>query len=470
MSGVELMGDYTIKKGFDIDLDGRPSTTVSDLTGAKIVGVRPLELQGIRWRLLVEEGTAVKRGTALLEDKKNPDLKLCAPAAGKIISITRGERRFVDRILIEVDAAGEAEAFTKYDSAQIATLSRDEVIAQLKASGYLAYLIERPFGRLADVSVSPKSIFVNAMNTGPFLVDASVVADAAPEALQAGIDAIAKLTDGKVHLCVGANASKSLTDVSRAEVHSFKGPHPAGNTSVHISKVDPMIPTDVVWTVKAVDLVQIGKLFLNGELPATRIVSLGGNCVNEDAAQHYEVLCGSELAVFADNVEDGEVRYISGDVLSGEKVAADDVLGLYQSSLTVIAHSEERHFMGWAMPGITDYSYSRTFVSSLLDFFFGRKLVADVIGKSICRLTTNTNGGKRAMVLTGYYDKVMPMDIMVDFLIRAVLANDTDEAIKLGILETLPEDFALCDFICPSKMEVQGVIRKGLEMIEEEGI
>jgi len=192
--------------------------------------------------------------------------------------------------------------------------------------------------------------------------------------------------------------------------------------------------------------------------------------VTEGEEKHYRVLVGSPISIFADKIEPGDLRYISGDVLSGKKISAESVFGLYQSSLTVIPESEERHFMGWAMPGFTDYSFSRTFISSAFNFIFGRKLFTQIIGKPLCRLNTNTHGGERAMVLTGYYDRVMPMNILVDYLVRAVLAKDTDEAIQLGILETAPEDFALCDFICPSKTEVQAIIREGLELIEEEGI
>ena len=464
------MGNYKIKKGFDIELDGKPSCEIVDAMDVLSVGVSPQEIEGVRWRLLVSDGDTVKRGTALLESKKDNQFKLRSPSAGVITEIKKGARRFVDCITIKVDSKGDVETFSKFDLKQISSLDADTVLDQLVNTGYLAFLTQRPFSNIADRSIRPKSIFVNGMNTGPFQADAEVVVNDAPEEFQAGLDLLIKLTDGRVNLCLSKAATGAITKVDNVDIHTFTGVHPAGNTSVHISNIDPMAPTDVVWTIKAVDLVLIGKLFLNGELPENKIISLGGNKVKDGHAKHYRVLVGSPISALANQIEERDVRYISGDILSGEKITKESYLSFYQSSLTVIEESYERHFMGWSMPGFTDYSYSKTFVSSILNFIFGRKLVVDILGDNICRLNTNKNGGHRAMVLTGYYDKVMPMNIMVDYLIRAVLAKDTDEAIQLGILETAPEDFALCEFICPSKTEIQKIIKDGLDMIEEEGI
>ena len=464
------MGNYKIKKGFDIQLSNKPTIELMDLERPSIIGVAPLEYKGIRWRLLVSENDVVKCGTPLLENKLNEAQKICAPSAGTIKKIVRGERRFIESIIIAPDHCGEVIEFTKTDLNSINSLDREFIIEQLLKSGYIAYLIQRPFSKIADISLKPKSIFVNGMNTGPFQADATVVVNDATEAFIAGLELMKKLTYGKVHLCISDNAKGAIRDVSNVDVHTFSGVHPAGNTSVHISRVEPMSPTDIIWTIKAVDLVQIGKLFLKGTLPETKIVSLGGNCVKYGEAKHYRVRVGSPISIFADKIVGNNARYISGDILSGKKLEKNDFIGFYQSSLTVIEESDKRHFMGWAMPGFTRYSYSRTFMLSLLNFVLGRKRVKNILGESITRLNTNMNGSKRAMVLTGYYDKVMPLNIMVDFLIRAILAEDTEEAIQLGILETAPEDFALCEFICPSKINIQEIIQHGLDMVEEEGI
>jgi Na+-transporting NADH:ubiquinone oxidoreductase subunit A len=451
--------DFRIKNGFDIDLAGKPVGEIEDIAGSGRVAIFPLEFDGLKQRLKVQEGDKVLRGSELMENKADPDFKLRAPAAGEVVQIVRGARRFVEKIVIAVDADGGAEEFGKFSADKLLKLGRDDVLAQLTTTGYLALIRQRPFGRMADASVTPKSIFVNAMNTGPFQADAEVVAGADPTAFQAGIDLLNCLTDGKVHLCVGENAGNTLKGVGNVELHTFKGAHPAGNSSVHIDRVDPMSPTDVVWTVKAVDLVGIGRLFLDGKLPETRIAALGGPSVRAGKFRHYRMPVGAELKpLFDEMLCDCESRVINGDVLSGSTMPAEPYLHFGQSAITVIPVDRERHMLGWTMPGFTLFSFSRLFVSSWLP------------RSAPWRLGTSLHGEERAMVLTGNYDKVMPLNIMVDYLVRAVLAEDTDEAISLGILETLPEDFALCDFICPSKIEVQEIIRDGLHQIEEEGI
>jgi Na+-transporting NADH:ubiquinone oxidoreductase subunit A len=217
---------------------------------------------------------------------------------------------------------------------------------------------------------------------------------------------------------------------------------------------------DVVWFIKAVDVVVIGRLFLDGAVPTTRIVSLGGPLVKEEARHHYRISAGGELGgLFKESLTDEEPRILDGDILSGIATEQDAHLRFGQSAITVIKEDKERHFVGWTMPGFNQYSFTKLVASSYLPFL-----------KKRWNLGTNMHGEERALVLTGNYDKVVPLDIMTDFLVRAVLAGDTDEAISLGILETAPEDFALCDFICPSKMEIQSIIRQGLKDIEEEGV
>ncbi len=454
------MNEHIVKKGFDINLAGRPGDALVDLVRPKVVAVCPLEFAGVKQRLTVQEGDKVARGAVLIEDKRDGEFKLRAPGGGTVKAIVRGYRRFVERIEIELDENEDVERFKSYSRDELEKADADEILSQLRSSGYLAFLRQRPFCRMADISVKPKSIFVNAMNTGPFQVDPNVVVGDDPEAFQAGISALTRLTDGKVNLCVGADVSDKLKGVAGADIHVFKGPHPAGNTSVHISRVDPMKPTDIVWTVKAADLVLIGRMLLDGILPEKRIVAVGGTRIGKDGRKHYRVRIGASVeSLVADHLQEGESRFLNGDVLSGEMIEKDGYLRLGQSSLTVIAEDHERRFLGWTDPGFKLFSYSRSFVSTWMGAW-----------SKEWSHGSSRNGGERAMVLTGYYDRVMPMDILVDFLVRAVLANDTDEAIRLGILETAPEDFALCDFICPSKMEIQEVIRHGLEMIEEEGI
>jgi len=449
--------NFKIKKGFDIKLAGRPATDIIEVAAPKTVAVFPLEFAGLKQRLKVNEGDSVLRGSELMEDKANEAFKLRAPAGGKVTEVVRGARRFVEKIVITVDPDAGAENFQKFAVDQMASIDPGVILDQLTTTGYLSLIHQRPFSDMADVTAKPKSIFVNAMNTGLFQADAETVASSDPTAFQAGIDLMSCLTEGDVHLCVGKNAGNTLNGVGNVVRHTFSGPHPAGNSSVHIDRVDPMVPTDIVWTVKAVDLVAIGRLFLDGTLPESRIISLGGPSVKPDKQSHYKMSAGADLTpLFEERICDCENRIIDGDVFSGTSGVSH--LGFHQSAITVIPVDRERHMLGWTMPGFRQFSFSRLFVSSWLP----RKLP--------WRLGTSMHGEERAIVLSGNYDKVMPLNILVDYLIRAVLAKDTDEAISLGILETDPEDFALCDFICPSKIEVQDIIRDGLQQIKEEGI
>lgn len=452
--------DFVVKKGFDIGLEGKPSEELGSAPDVSEVAVYPLEFEGVRQRLKVGEGDTVKAGSELIENKKNKNFKICAPASGAVKKITRGERRFVEKIVIELDGRPAEQLFDACPADRIRDLSRDDILGRLLSTGYLSYIRQRPFGGIADVEVVPKSIFVNAMNTAPFQADAGVVTGAEPEAFQAGLDILGQLTEGDVHLCTDAGAKAILKNAKNVTIHTFGGPHPAGNTSVHISRVDPMLPADIVWTVRAVDLVWIGRLFLDGRLPESRIVAHGGPGFRPEARKHIRVRTGACLGELLPGFIDvDKPRIINGDVLSGTVMESDNPgLRFHQSAINVLQEGRERLFLGWMEPGFNQFSFTRLCAST----FFGRHRT--------WAHTTNRHGGERAMVLTGHYDRVMPMNIMVDYLVRAVLAGDTDEAIKHGILETMPEDYALCEFICPCKMELQEIIRKGLKQIEQEGI
>lgn len=456
------MASFTIKKGLDIKLAGAPDSTLADAPAVAQVSVFPSDHGRIKPRLLVQEGAAVKRGTPLFYDKQREAFRVTSPAAGVVQSIVYGPRRALERIVIAVGGQDEAEAYPRHQAAAIAQLERDEVLQVLLSTGLLALLRQRPFGHMANPDAAPKSIFVNAMARAPFQADANTVVKGREVAFQAGLDALTRLTAGAVHLCLDARKANApaLAEARNVQVHTFDGPPPAGNTSIHISRIDPLKPHDIIWTVQAQDVVQIGHLLLNGEVPGTRVVCLGGHGVQAAARKHYRVRIGQPLdSLLAGRLADGEQRVIRGDALAGSTVAPGDAVRPLDSSFTVIPEDRERHLLGWATPGFRFFSLSRAFASTWLGGL-GREWA----------LGTNQHGELRPMVLTGLYDKYLPLNIMTDYLVRAVLANDTEEAIKLGILETEPEDFALCALACPSKMDLVGIIRRGLQDIEKEGI
>jgi Na+-transporting NADH:ubiquinone oxidoreductase subunit A len=455
------MASFRIRKGLDIKLVGAPEAVVAEVPEAAWIAVVPLEFGPIKPRLDVQEGSRVSRGQALFHDKKRPELRGVAPSAGVVESIVYGPRRVIEKIVIRVEG-DDAVAYPRYDPTSIRSLDRGLLLALLLNTGLINLIRQRPFGRAANPDAHPKSIFVNGMATGPFQADINALIKGRELAFQAGLDALTRLTNGKVFLCLNGaiNNAPALTEAKNVDIHFFIGPHPSGNTSVHISRLDPMKPTDVVWTIRAVDVLQIGHLLLNGEVPSHRVVSLGGPAVKEGSRRYYRVRIGQPLSSWLDGkLVDGEVRVIRGDIFSGEKTADNDVVQLLDTAFTVLKEDRERHLLGWAMPGFKYFSASRAFASTWLGGL-----------NKTWALGTNQHGELRPMVLTGLYDKYMPMNIMVDYVVRAVLANDTDEAIKLGILETLPEDYAVCAFACASKMDLIGIIRKGLADIEKEGI
>ena len=450
-----------IKKGLDIPLSGAPKPEITDLPESSTVAVYQ-EYEGLKAKVRVKEGDTVKQGSVLFINKKQPDLCFCSPVAGTVKAIEYGPRRALYRVIIEGGSKNEEESFPSYTPDQLRGVSREDILKSLLASGLLGLIRQRPFSRIADPDVTPKSIFVNGMNTAPFSPDLHVAVQGREKEFQAGLNAMTRLTDGDVHLCIARDASapsKAVTEAAHVNIHTFAGPHPSGNSSVHIHHIDPMEPTDQVWVVKGVDLIRIGELLLAGRYPDTQLFTLAGPGVKEEARGYYRARIGTPLeAVLKDRLQDGEQRIVSGNVLAGAAVKADEHVRFAESALTVIPEGREQYFMGWLAPGINKFSVSRAYLSG----WFGHKRKWD--------LTTSLNGSYRSMVLTGLYDKYVPMNIMVDYLVRAVLAHDTDEAIRLGILGTDPEDFALCSFVCPSKMDICGVIKQGLEEIEKEGI
>lgn len=451
-----------IKKGMNLPLAGAPQPVLEEGPAAGRITLYPNEFEGLKPRPRVKPGDVVKRGSVLWYSKKIEGLKFRSPVAGTVEEVVLGQRRALDRIVIRRATTDEVEPLPRFSPERIREESRERLLAHLLDNGHLAYIRQRPFSRVANPQAKPKSIFVNAMNTAPFQADPVVVIRGCETAFQIGLDALTRLTTGPVHLCVPAGRADlppALVAARNVEIHYFDGPHPAGNSSVHIHHLDPIRPHDVVWTVKAVDLVQIGRLLLEGAVPPDRVVALGGPGVKPEARRYYRVRLGSPLAdLLGPRLESGEQRIVAGDVLSGVKVTPGSSLRFQDSSLCVLPEGRERHFLGWLAPGWSLFSQSNSFLSRW--FRRHRTWVLD----------TNRHGSPRAMVLTGLYDRFLPLRIMTDYLVRAVLAHDMDEAVKLGLLETDPEDFALAAFVCPSKMDLVGIIRRGLAEVEKEGI
>ncbi len=451
------MAEFKIRKGFDIKVIGKPDPSIEEYASPQLFAVYPSEFEGVKPRLKVAAGDRIKRGDVLFKNKKNEKMLFRSPCGGTVRAVNLGARRFPVEILIERASEEESVTFKTYTRDTIGQLSREQVVDHLLNAGLWPLIKQRPFNHIADPEAAPKAVFINAASSAPFQADFSVVLKGDEEAFQTGINALAKLTEGKVHLCTSAGSD--IPAFGNAESHTFAGKHPSGTTSVHINRISPIQPHDTVYTIAAQDVILIGKLLTTGELPRTKVVALGGPAVKEESRKHYRVPVGASLATLFEKSLIGEdIRVISGNVLWGDQVEPDTCVRYYGSEFFALEEDRSRHLMGWTMPGLFQYSSHRVNLSSVMGL------------NHEWNLGTNLHGSHRAMVVTGWMDKHQPLNIMTDYLVRAALAHDTDEMVQLGILETDPEDFALAAFIDPHKTDVCKIIKQGLQEIEEEGI
>ena len=452
------MAEFKIRKGFDVKVLGKPEPTIEDYTSPQLFAVYPSEFEGLKPRLKVAAGDTVKRGDILFENKKNEKMLFRSPCCGTIKAVNLGARRAPIEILIEPSAQEESVAFETYTKDSINALSREQVVDHLLNTGLWPLIKQRPFSKIADPDAAPKAVFVNAAQSAPFQADFGLILKGDESAFEAGLTALGRLTEGKVNLC--KSVGSDIPDFGNAVSHSFSGPHPSGNTSVHINRISPIRPTDTVYTIAAQDVILTGKLLLTGELPRTKVIALAGPAVKEECRKYYRVALGASLLpLFEKALEaDKELRIISGNILWGDAVKADSGVRYYGSEYFVLEEDRSRHLMGWTMPGLFQYSSHRVNLSSILGLTHDWKL------------GTSLHGSHRAMVGTAWMDQHQPLNIMSDYVVRSALAHDTDEMIQLGILETDPEDFALAAFVDPHKTDVCGIIKKGLQEIAEEGI
>ena len=444
--------NFIIKKGLDIKLLGEAEKTIVDLNAEKFA-IKPPDFIGCFPKVIVKEGDDVKAGTPLYFDKYRDNIIFTSPVSGKVEAIKRGPKRRLLEIIIDSDGKNEAIDF---GSSKINSLKKDEIVEKMLKSGVWPVLRQRPYSVIANPNETPKAIFVAAYDTSPLAPDFDLIVHGQGDEFQAGLDVLTKLTEGIVHLNVDANrtTSKVFLNSKNVQINTFSGPHPSGNVSVHISKVDPINKGDIVWYLYPQDVLTIGKLFLEGKYDSSRVIALAGSEVKNP--KYYKTFVGASITnMVADNTSKGDNRFISGTVLTGEKIEKDGFVGFYDSIVTVIPEGNHHEFFGWLLPGFGKFSFSKTFPAWLTP---NKKYKVD----------TNLHGGVRAYVMTGKFEKVFPFDIYPLQLIKAVLVEDIDLMENLGIYEIDHEDFALCEVIDTSKTEIQSIIRKGLDMMRQE--
>ena len=449
------MGVFKIKKGRNIRLKGAAHKELVDKTGARKAAVQPPDFRGLKPRLAVAEGDRVKVGAPLIVDKEVEGLKLLSPLCGKVTAINRGAKRALLEVVVEADGTQEAESLSFFSPQEIEGATKESITTALLAGGLWPAIRQRPFHKIANPKETPKSIFVRGLNTEPLAPDLDYILKDQEKDFQTGLDILKKLTKGPVHVCAGRQAtSKALTASQGVEVHRFSGPHPAGNIGTQIHYVDPILKGDIVWFVEAQDVIRIAQLLTTGKYPTSTIVALTGEGVKNPT--YAKTVVGAALSELLGESDLTGQRCITGGCLAGRAVGAQGFVGFYDSQVTVIPEGGKREFLGWLAPGFNKFTFSHTYASSFL-------------GERDVSLDTDEHGGHRAIVLNNVYDRYNALDLCTFFLLRAVIAEDYDEAERLGILECDEEDFALCTFACPSKTDIGGIIRKGLDVIEKEG-
>ena len=442
-----------LRKGLDINLKGKASTEIVAVKEPGFYSLVPDDYTGITPKVVVKEQEYVMAGGPLFIDKNNPEVKFVSPVSGVVTSVERGARRKVLNIVVEAAKEQDYEEFGKQN---VASMNGEQVKNLLLQSGMFAFIKQRPYDVIANPNVAPKAIFISAFDTNPLAPEFELALKGEEVNFQTGLDALAKMA--KTYLSISVNqSSTALTQAKNVVVNAFDGPNPTGNVGVQINHIDPVVKGETVWTIDPQAVIFIGRLMNTGHVDMTRTVAITGSEVLKPA--YCKIKVGALLTnVLAGNVtKDASLRYISGNVLTGKQVSPNGYLGSFHNQITVIPEGDDVHEMlGWIMPRFGLFSTSRSYFSWL----FGKKKEY-VIDARI-------KGGERHMIMSGEYDRVFPMDIMPEYLVKAIIAGDIDRMEALGIYEVAPEDFAVCEFVDSSKLELQRIVRAGLDMLRAE--
>jgi Na+-transporting NADH:ubiquinone oxidoreductase subunit A len=437
-----------LRKGLDIKLVGAAELRLEETPMAKSYAVSPLDYENVTPKLLVKVGDKVEAGSPLFFDKNNPRVLFTSPVSGTVSAINRGEKRKLLNVAVEPDQTQVYKELKVVD----AKASRSEIVEMLLESGLWTRIVERPYGVIANPDATPKAIFVSAFDSAPLAPDYNFVLKSEKAALEAGLAVLARLTDGKVHLSARKGDEGYMSEVKGVEYHTFSGKHPVGNVGVQIHHIDRIAKGDIVWTVNVQDVVLIGRLVMGGKLDMSKVIAVAGSEAQKPC--YKRIIAGAAVESIVGQVAEN-VRIVSGDVLTGVTTAKDGYISANANMLSLIPEGNVYELLGWAMPRFHRFSVSRAYFSWLCP-------------KKEYKLDTNLNGGERPFVVTGLYENYLPMDVYVAYLLKACLVKDLDKMENLGIYEVLPEDLALCEFVDPSKIEMQQILRDGINLMIKE--
>lgn len=441
-----------LRKGLNIQLAGKAAERKTRVGRCEEYALVPDDFTGVTPKLVVREGDEVKAGDALFIDKNCPEVRFASPVSGKVAAVVRGERRKV--LCVKVKADSE-QKFAEFGQKDVASLKGEDVKAALLEAGLFGYINQLPYAVVANPTDQPKAIFVSALRDKPLAGDFEFELKDNEAAWQTGLTALSKMA--KTYLGVGAKQTASaLLNAKDVEVNIFDGPCPAGNVGVQVNHIDPVNKGEVVWIVEPTAVIFFGRLLLTGRVDLTRTVAVAGSEVREPA--YIDALVGTPLKAILDGqIEEGKnVRIINGNPLTGSRDSLEGFLGAHSSVVSVIPEGDDAaEMLGWIMPRFNQLSVNRSYFSWLFP-------------KREYRLDARVKGGERHMIMSGEYDRVLPMDIYGEYLIKAIIAGDIDRQEQLGIYEVSPEDFALAEFVDSSKLELQKIVREGLNTLRKE--
>ena len=448
--------DIKVKKGLDLRLKGEAEKTVVDAPRSKTYAIKPPDFHSVVPKMLIKkEGTRILAGDELFFSKYNDAIRFTSPVSGTLKEIVRGDKRRILEIVIEADSENTYKDYGKMNASSV---SSEEVKSRVFESGCGAFLKQRPYDIVANPEDEPKAIYISAYNSAPLAADLDFILKDKKEAFQEGINALRKLTPGKVYLAVHKKVASNLTDIEGVELLTVAGPHPAGNVGVHIHETEPMNAGDRVWTLGAEDVSIIGNLFLTGQYRAERTIAVAGSASREQDRKYYKTFIGANIEDLIGEVNDEQTRIISGDVYTGLRLSNKQYVSFYDNTLTLIPEGNNYRMFGWlpftynGIPSMSKTSFSWMFPNKKYE------------------VNTNLNGEERALVVTGEMEEVMPLDVYPMQLLKACMTGNIEKMENLGIYEVIPEDFALVDYVNTSKLEAQEIIRLGLDlMITEVG-
>jgi Na+-transporting NADH:ubiquinone oxidoreductase subunit A len=444
-----------IRKGLNIPLKGKAEKIlVQGQEKGSLYALKPIDFPSITPKAAIKEGDTVKAGDVIFYSKAHPEVKFTSPVSGTLKSIVRGDRRKILEFVVEPDGKQE---YKKFEVGNLSDISYEKVIELLLTSGIWPLIRQRPYDVIANPEDKPKAIFISGFDSAPLAPDYDFMLNGHEADLQKGIDALKKLTEGSIHVTTNGAfpTNKVFTNLKNVELNTISGPHPAGNVGIQMHHIDPINKGEVAWHINPQDVIIIGRFFSKGIYDATKTIAVTGSEVLKP--NYYKTIIGSSIDYMVkENVTtEAKLRFISGNVLNGTQIVNDGFLGFYHNQLTVIPEGDNYEFFGWALPGLNKFSVSRSFFSWLMP------------GKEY-KMNANLHGGIRPFVFSEEYEKVLPMDIFPVHLLKSIMIEDIDQMEALGIYEVGEEDFALCEFVCTSKIPVQDTLRKGFDLMIRE--